>query len=202
MNTFNNYFLLALLSIQIFGCSQSQSTHMQEAEAICAIYSPQNLQQAVSGKDLLATVEYVNNRLRETVKSQEMKAIVEKLAREGNPDFYAALQQEISTLIGKTWSCKDAKNFYVNSWQTVESSQAGVLIEISVVEGKYYQIDNTDYDMAKTEDIKIVLDTLADSQPYTIQLSIPAGTDPELLNQYLEPLRKIGVKKLSVVEVK
>ena len=197
------HLFFALISIPIVGCTPSQSTHIKEAEAICALYSPQNLHAAASGNGALTTSEYVNNQLRETMKTQEMKAIFAKLTQESHADVYNVMQTEISALIGTTWTCEDAKNFYAINWQPVEAAQEGeLIIEVTVVEGQYYQIDNTEYPMANTEDLKVVLDTLSDGQAYTVRLSVPAGTSDAARSQYLEPLRKLGVKKLSLVEEK
>lgn len=191
--------VVVLLWMQI-ACSQSNNTFEKEAEAICAIYTPESLA-ATTGMDLLARFEYVNSKIRNTIKSQTFNTIFDELAQEGNTDFYGALQAKVSTHLGKVWTCDDAKAFYAISWQRVDPQQDAKVVQVYIVDGAFYEIDGKHYAFSDIEKLQSAINTVTNGEEFKLHLNVPNATSSEELNVYLGPLRKIGIKNLSIVEV-
>lgn len=189
----------AILLLLLTACAQANSKFEKEANALCDIYSTENLKET-KGMDVLEKFEFVNAKIRSTIKSPELHAIFKKLAEEGNKDFYTALNKEMSNLTGKEWNCRNAEIFYAISWERAGDKQNEIIVPVYLVEGKAYHIDGQNYDFEDVDKIKEALHSAAHGKEYKIRLQIPVSTSRETLNKYLEPFRKIGVKKLSVIE--
>lgn len=170
-----------------------------EANALCDIYKPANLQ-SIRSDDALKTFEAVNGQIRQTIQSKEFKEIFKNLAEQAPINYYDELAKAISTKLGKPWVCEDAKAFYTVQWQKVETNTDQVVIQIRVLDGDTYQINDQNYSMSETDEIRQAINLIAKDQEFTIQLYIPKATEEDKLNHYLDPLRKIGVKQLSIVE--
>lgn len=192
-------FIIIFLLSSLSACQQDTASLADEANALCAIYAPESLQ-ATEGMDLLTTFDYVNTKIRNTIKSKEFNHLFEELANEGNADFYAALEKKVSALLGKEWVCENAKAFYSITWQRAESSQDVKIIPVNIVDNEFYEINGAQYAFSDVDKIKNALDELSNGAEFKLQLSIPASTGEEALNNYLNPLREIGIKHLTLVE--
>ncbi len=199
MKLYTKILILLVLLLQI-SCGQNQASLTQQADSLCAIYAPGQLK-VTEDMNLLDTFNYVNERIRKEINSDEFRAIFKKLAEEGNRDFYGALEKEVSELLGEKWHCEQAKMFYSVTWQRVDGGNEEYLVPIMVIEEKYYVINDSKYIFSDLENIKNAINSKAKDKEFKIELTIPVSTNEEQLNQYLEPFRKLGIKRLSVLEV-
>lgn len=194
-----HFFINILLFSLLTACAQANNAIEDEAKALCDIYAPANLK-ATEGMDVLKKFEYVNKQIRNTIQSKTFQTIFEKLAKQGDPNFYGSLQKEISTELGKPWDCENARAFYTIAWQRVDAQPELPVILVHVKDDKFYEINGTRYALTEVDKIKQAIHTASGGKDYKLHLQIPPSTDRETLNKYLEPLRKIGIKKLSIVE--
>lgn len=192
------FFQILLFSL-LTACVQADTTFEKEAKALCNIYAPANLK-AAEGMDVLKKFEYVNSQTRNTIKSKAFQSIFEQLTKEAPADFFTALQKKISEQLGKQWTCDNAKAFYTITWKRVDAQPEAQVILVHIKDDKFYEINGTRYALSEVDKIKQAIHSAANGKDYTLHLQIPPSTGRETLNKYLEPLRKIGVKKLSVVE--
>ena len=75
-----------------------------------------------------------------------------------------------------------------------------VVIQIIVKDNDTYHINGQSYLTLQSEKIKQAIDAIANGQDYRIQLYILQDTQKEILNNYLDPMSKICIKQLSIVE--
>lgn len=182
-----------------YGCAKTQSQVEKDADEFCAIHS-QATWKSREHYTALENMNFLNTQIKEKIKSQAFLAIFSRLENQGYTDFYAAIQPEISKLIGKPWKCPDAEQFYHLSW--VKKDQDSIATQetiITIQKNSAVVFDGVTYSNSADTSYLTKLKSTLQVQTRTVLLKVPTGTTKELLNEYLKPFREMGIKHLSVV---
>jgi hypothetical protein len=138
------------------------------------------------------------NLIRDTITNREFLAIFNRLADQGYENLYTSIRPEISRLLGHEWSCTNAEKFYTIKWQRIDQEKQ---LKISIIgSGNYFVIDNTKLQLDNIEGIKQKIQKLAQNRPYIVNLYVNSELIDQEFNQYLEPLRQIGVSRVTLIE--
>ena len=190
------FFVIVLLTQS--ACASDLDIYRQEADAFCNLHHPDKWQSR-SGYSALENLEHLNAQIRSVIQSDEFLAVFERLAAQGYDDFYAAIQPEISKLIEREWRCEAAKEFYAIQWQRAEADNEQVVVPISVLADGRFQIGNSSFESSDIEGIGDAIRAASKGQVYKVLLKVPKNTTDEKLRDYFEPLRQLGVRKISLI---
>jgi len=195
-DSMKQYFVLLIFIffLQSACASNQQEVYKHEAEVFCNLHQPERWKSR-SEYTVLENFEHLNKEIKKNIHSKAFLAIFDKLATQEYDNFYETIRPEISQLIGQEWQCDAAKIFYAIKWQKVDNTKDKNEITITVLNNGEFQIQQSRYKPSEIQAIRLAI------KPETnkILFKVPQNTSSEILNQYLEPLRKIGVKNLSIL---
>jgi len=179
-------------------CASNKAVYEREAQAFCSLHHP-NQWKSRSEFTALENFEYLNKKIKSNINSKAFLDIFDKLAAQSYNNFYHAIRPEISKLVGHEWHCDAAKEFYTLNWEQVDTAKDNNEIIITVLESGEFQIKHSRYKLSDIEDIRHAITFKSKGKDQKILFKVPKKTSDKMLNLYLEPLRQIGIKYLTIV---
>ena len=192
-------FTIALIVLLGFltSCTNRVAEYRSDAETFCKLHSME-LWESRKGYTALENLDHLTQQIRTSIKTKEFREIFDRLSKSGYNDLYAALQPDVSKLIGEDWNCEDARKFYSVEWKRTDDDSGSYVVSVVALNETTLEIGKKEYKITDHQGISDAISEASQGKDYKIYLTVPTGITSEQLNGYLEPFRHIGVKSLSV----
>jgi biopolymer transport protein ExbD len=203
MNYKNRLFITYIITLSIFGCTTNDKNYEDEAIAFCEAHNPLNWVAYQNRADAVDLKKALDKRLSQVIESDEFNKIINALDQVVfSRQLYPTAQSKISALIGKDWECKYYQAFYAIDfvqYPTPLDSDSDAAVILAIDDAGNFSVNAMKLIDNRVDTLKRGIVMAASASPPKVIIQTSPSAPKEALNAALDLLRKLKVKKVSII---